>query len=239
MIALTIFLFRKDQIGKILLISFGVIAAVVLLILATGSKSLALMFPWRLSVATVPICFSLLLGWIAVNYVDDEKGRWLNFTNLLFALTILFLFSTYTNLTRYFGYLDNNSHYLKEHIVLNTPPDSVFVIPSDFSDFRMDATRAVFVDFKSHPYEPAKLVEWRKRMELLEEFENSPESRCELLTRISNYRSWQYLIADTNKIAELNCEFLEKKITIVEDRRNWVVYQLEESHKGVEAIHNE
>jgi hypothetical protein len=45
-----------------------------------------------------------------------------------------------------------------------TPESSVFLIPPQFENFRLNARRAVVVDFKSTPVNPGQLLEWYRRL---------------------------------------------------------------------------
>jgi hypothetical protein len=49
-----------------------------------------------------------------------------------------------------------------------TPVDAVVLVPPSFEAFRMEAGRAAYVDFKSHPYRADEVLEWRRRMGVAE-----------------------------------------------------------------------
>jgi hypothetical protein len=50
-----------------------------------------------------------------------------------------------------------------------TPPDSVLLTPLE-DDYRLGARRAVYVDWKSHPYLGAEVLEWWQRVEFVRQF---------------------------------------------------------------------
>jgi hypothetical protein len=46
----------------------------------------------------------------------------------------------------------------------NTPVDAVFLVPPDDSVFRLEAHRAIIVNFKHVPQLSAELIEWSRRL---------------------------------------------------------------------------
>jgi hypothetical protein len=46
----------------------------------------------------------------------------------------------------------------------NTPLDSLWVVPLDWKDFRLNAQRAIVADWSATPFYPADVIEWHRRM---------------------------------------------------------------------------
>lgn len=46
----------------------------------------------------------------------------------------------------------------------NTPLDSLWAVPLDWKDFRLNAQRAIVVDWSATPFYPADVIEWHRRM---------------------------------------------------------------------------
>ncbi len=160
-----------------------------------GDPTLALLFPWRISVVLVPVATAVLLarsatavppraaGWLAAVLLAASAGGGL-------AVTVLRI-----------GYGVNVEEravldYVREH----ARPGDVFLIPSKFPDrtkpargamsasftppprsvpgqslvavdlqsFRLSTGAPIFVDFKSIPYSAGEVQEWERRMRLVE-----------------------------------------------------------------------
>ncbi|MGD2026688.1 MAG: hypothetical protein PVI99_02645 [Anaerolineales bacterium] len=59
---------------------------------------------------------------------------------------------------------------LMQKIQSETPPDSLLVIPLRGGDYRLGARRAVYVDWKSHPYLGEEVLEWWARVAFVRSF---------------------------------------------------------------------
>lgn len=46
----------------------------------------------------------------------------------------------------------------------STPLDSLWIVPLDWKDFRLNAKRAIVVDWSATPFYPADVIEWHRRM---------------------------------------------------------------------------
>ena len=46
----------------------------------------------------------------------------------------------------------------------NTPVDSLWAVPLDWKDFRLNAQRAIVADWSATPFYPADVIEWHRRM---------------------------------------------------------------------------
>ena len=57
-----------------------------------------------------------------------------------------------------------------QKIQSETPPDSLLIIPLRGGDYRLGARRAVYVDWKSHPYLGEEVLEWWERVEFVRSF---------------------------------------------------------------------
>jgi hypothetical protein len=60
--------------------------------------------------------------------------------------------------------LDRDEAALFSWVRENTPRDAIFITPPSMERFRLDAQRAIIVDWKSPPLAPAELVEWYRRL---------------------------------------------------------------------------
>jgi len=163
--------------------------------IATESRPLALMFPWRISVLLVPLAtaviFARLLAW-------KPPGKWgerLSLAGLL-ALVAGGVVVTACGL----GYRMVDEHEIYDYVRSNAKPEDVYLlpvqfpavgtgrgavsntfappprakegtnqIPVDLQRFRLATGARIYVDFKSVPYAPAEVLEWHRRMTLAAE----------------------------------------------------------------------
>ncbi len=72
----------------------------------------------------------------------------------------------------------------------NTPEEAVFIIPTDWETFYMEANRAVFVSWKHAPQKAEDLVEWYRRIQMINRDENLFDPNIEHRRVIaSNYQN--------------------------------------------------
>lgn len=141
----------------------------------SGNLTLALSFPWRVSVIIFPIASSIALMsasyFVAVfiNYIVRKISiRIINITyyiNITFiALTaLIFMYGigkTYLNIRQ-------DIHTDTEKFVNNTKERwHVYLIPVEDENFRLSTGAPIFVDYKSHPYRDDEIIDWHKRIEI-------------------------------------------------------------------------
>lgn len=87
---------------------------------------------------------------------------------------------------------------LFRYVAESTPPDAQFVIPPDLDSFRLQAGRAVVVDFKALPMDRSSIVEWYHRLEAISGTRNPPTLKDFAL----GYKTW-----DAPRIEQLRCRY--------------------------------
>lgn len=186
LVAFSIYLVRRTRLFPLLLAPL--LAAMVLTVVQviTGNKSLALLFPWRISVFLVPIASAVVLATIvsvAFRIFSKPISRFTKplLAGILAAVLIL-------------GYLAVD----RTITLLNTPRRGVsastrfvastfqlgnlYLIPPDMASFRLAASVPIFIDYKSHPYKDTEIVEWFDRVEIARDFyASSGDSACSIL----------------------------------------------------------
>ncbi len=82
---------------------------------------------------------------------------------------------------RQFAAIDLFADRVKE----NTEPEAIVLIPARvrWQDFRLRSQRALFVDYKAHPFLPDELFEWRRRVQRSRRFHESPSGQRPSLCR--------------------------------------------------------
>ncbi|MFO0936289.1 MAG: DUF6798 domain-containing protein [Gemmataceae bacterium] len=185
-IVMGLFTIRKSILFRPLLTATVLAVLVTIVQWWTSNDTLALLFPWRLSVILVPLStmiFSALLGRFIPTSIS-KVSIW------FFALTGTFI------MTFGLGYRVNKQEWpLLRRIHEQSKTDDCFLIPtkfpavgkghgsmsasftppprsipgsnlipSDLQGFRLATGSPIYIDFKSIPYAPREVLEWEQRM---------------------------------------------------------------------------
>ncbi len=168
--------------------AIGLVAAVggTVVQVLTKSTTLALLYPWRVSVLLVPLASSLLLlraGEAAVEYFERAAPRRVP---LLAALSVaasiaLVVAGIGTTVLRFDQKLEGDEtlgllHYAETHRAAG----QTYLVPVAWRNFRMFAGVPVFVDYRFVPYNDTAVIEWHRRINLANEFYHTgAEMRCQ------------------------------------------------------------
>ena len=195
-IALGLLLVRGTGFGRAL--AFAALGSALLtgLQLIVRSDSLALAFPWRISVLLVPVATAII---VAKLLVYAPPGKWAELA------AIVGLFATVAGgvvvIACGLGYRTVDEREFYDHVRATAKPDDVYLIPTDFPKvgsgrgavsntfkppprakegtnqipvdlqrFRLATGARLYVDFKSVPYAADEVKEWRRRMTLAVDF---------------------------------------------------------------------
>lgn len=149
----------------------------------TGNDLLALLFPWRISVILVPLSSTLLLAagleWIAgrIHRVPAIVVRAAP-AACLTAVSLLMI----TGIARF--PLDQAAAESDPALPMMNAVRAVsaagdmYFIPPKMELFRIETGAPVFVDLKSIPYRDADVVEWFRRLLLVNNFYQPETDRC-------------------------------------------------------------
>lgn len=202
---------RSGRLFWILTTSFCTAVFLTLVQLGTGSNSLALLFPWRLSTYLVPLSMTILLAALASLVVDKLRHPsdvWLKGVTI-FSYSLILL-SLLVGGTRFSLDLQRHDTYpertLEEYVAANRKPGEIYLIPTKMQDFRLAAGAAVFIDFKAIPYQAEEVLEWYRRVQLADRFYKSGD--CYILGEIHQIAPVTYLVSETNQ-QEINCPGLD------------------------------
>jgi len=149
----------------------------------TGNDSLALLFPWRISVILVPLSSTLLLAaglqWVAGRLprapaigAHAAPAACLAAVSLLLAAGIARI-----PLDRAAAESDPALPMMHAVRSLSTAGD-VYVIPPKLESFRIVTGMPVYIDLKSTPYSGAEVVEWYRRLMRIIDFYQPDTDRC-------------------------------------------------------------
>jgi len=167
-------LVRRTRLFLVLVIPFLVAVGLTILQVLTGSKSLALLFPWRISVILVPLA-SALIAAAGISAVFRRFSRF--FTKVrslvLAGCLVLVLFLAYSGIKNTISLFQAPRVGLSgavQFATASSQPGDVYLIPTDWESFRLNSRAPVFVDFKSHPYRDTEVLEWYTRVQAAEGF---------------------------------------------------------------------
>lgn len=206
---------RRPRLAPILLLLFLASLSLTLLQLITGSYTLALLFPWRVSILLVPLSTALLVG-----YLSTQLAKWMEtlapnkrsiifITNglLIIVMSSAGLAGTIIKTQRPESYF-TLIKWVEEHV----KPSDLFLIPPHDDQFRLHAAVPVLIDQKSHPYKDVEVVEWDHRVELANSFYYAKENEeaCSALARITQDYPITHIVID--KRTSHQCTLLSQSI---------------------------
>ena len=214
MIASSLYLVRRTTLFPLLLIPFATSAILTMAQFLTGNKTLALLFPWRISAFLMPIALSVILAAIVSAGFRrfDERlsgiakplrvALWIG----ILILGVVGVRHTITNTNAPMAGLTTSSRFVAHTV----QPGNLYLVPPDMASFRLGARVPILVDFKSHPYKDTEVVEWFSRIKLAEAFyASSAETACGLLETLSaKYELTHAVLRSDSPIA--NCPMLRE-----------------------------
>lgn len=188
-VMVSIFVTRRERIGKVLLGTFlaSVISTTVQII--TGNHGLALLFPWRLSVFIVPISSSILIGYLVFGALRTLTTTWPALARPILAadiLIILILAGIGLNHLHTIPISSDLGHTpATRFVAANFQTGQVYLIPPEMESFRLAAGVPIVVDEKSHPYKDIEVIEWFERLRMaMDYYDSRGEEACQALTRL-------------------------------------------------------
>jgi hypothetical protein len=149
----------------------------------SGNDSLALLFPWRISVILVPLSSTLLLAagvqWIA-GRMDRVPGSIARAAPAacLAAISLLLIAGIARIPLDRAAAESNPALPMMNAIRARSAAGDAYFIPPKLESFRIETGMPIFVDLKSTPYSAADVVEWYRRLLLANDFYQKQTDRC-------------------------------------------------------------
>lgn len=211
LVILGIILARGSRLLPILLVTFLAALTLTALQILTGSLTLALLFPWRLSVILVPLATALLAAWLATRTLDwlARRGtgqlRWLETLSLATALVL-----GLAGVVRFKLESDRNradaARPMMAFVQATMAPGDVYLIPPRLQEFRLLTGAPIVADFKSIPYRDVEVLEWYERARHADWFyRDRPEYvDCSLLEEMRQNYGVTHVVLDSY-LLELSC----------------------------------
>lgn len=181
---------RKTKLFTILgLVTFGVLLLTLIQVI-TGSKSLALIFPWRVSVLLVPMGTTIIIAFCVTKFMDwikkpDAFDPWLRAASLIIIIGLMIAGAIRFQL-EIFKQQSDPALPMMEFVAAHKAPDDVYMIPSKMQNFRLITGAPVLVDFKSRPDRDQDVVDWYYRLQEISWFYNGSDDQCGVLQNIAD-----------------------------------------------------
>lgn len=199
-VGIAIYLVRKTALAAILLTSLLVAATLTIVQMVTGSSSLALVFPWRLSLFLAPISVSIIVAF-CISYAYKRVPEISRYERLLMLLALgILCFVVLSGALRMRSSFANvASGPMLEFVKRTTSPADIFIIPTDIDGFRLYARAAIVVDFESIPYKDVEVIEWYERVQSINLLYESQSNRhCEVLRSLSERYKVSHIVVRTH-----------------------------------------
>jgi len=150
------------------------------LVSVANRPQLLLLFPWRATVWLIPAAAALLLGHTIAILLKD-RAKW-----ILVCLGPLLAACSYR-------FVRGESHHgpdgdqgvaLARKIQPSERRRWSLLVPVDWEAVRLNAPAAIYVDFKSHPYQDAEVLAWWDRVSLARAVYSPGDKGCGALSRL-------------------------------------------------------
>lgn len=197
-VAVAIVLVRGTRLFLPLLVAFALMLVLTLVQALTGSTSLALLFPWRLSTVLVPVATTIMLAKL-VELCPCTERSWMQVTTA--GMTIAFAAAGIALMALRLGYRTSDDELpLLDFVRSTSGPGDVYLLPAripdlakttrgsssgdfkplaakradaalippDLQRFRLHTGRPIYVDFKAIPYKDTEVLEWYRRLKFAE-----------------------------------------------------------------------
>ncbi len=167
----------KKKIMPVLFIPVAITVVLSFLQYWSDSAILGMLFPWRVSVVLLPLSSIILISCLMIKLkflVNRNLMPYLTFP----VLSLIFLIGIYGSKANYHVFskrMPSEINDVYNYIDSTKKKNDLFFIPIELEDFRLETGVPIFVDWKSHPYKPAELVEWYERIKIAKQV-ISPDS---------------------------------------------------------------
>ena len=230
MILLAIYLARGSPLSEILAVGAGAALLLTLVQLLTGSHSLALLFPWRITTYLVPLASAVLAGWFARSVADRlaRGNRSLQPAGLrtgwaeprvpqiaravsLAVMALSVVSGLVWSALQFAQQRADPARSALAFVESQREPGQVYLIPPRLQDFRLVTGAPAMVDFKSIPYRGDQVLEWYDRLRLADLIyrDQVEQVNCERLADAAREYGVTHLVLDQDLLG-LNCPGLRR-----------------------------
>lgn len=131
-------------------------------------KFLALAFPWRTSVFIAPLSSMIILSFL-IDKINFKKG-YLKLISLLCFLIFSAFFFIKSHYLKDLNAVFKKKLILAHKIKLNYNVIDQLLVPGNLDYIRLNTGIPIFIDWKHHAFKYDEIIEWRERLDLVNEF---------------------------------------------------------------------
>ena len=173
---LTVRLTRTWWAGIVLTVCLILAVATALTVDVTRDMTLAMMFPWRITVFLVPVATLTVIVWLLRPIAERIAHVKTLFIVAACLMLVCLGVGTYLTLAAPDPTSERAVRALRA-----AEPSGVGLIPPELGNVRLNTPAAVYVDWKSHPYASADLAEWQRRIAAVKSAETDDGAFCRLV----------------------------------------------------------
>lgn len=150
----------------------------------TGNATLALLFPWRISVVLVPLATSLILGWLASRPFPYSQRLarlpQLGHVGVLVLILFLMIIGAARFSLEHQRQRTDPARPLLDYVAANKTKGDLYLTPLSMEEFRLATGAPILADFKAIPYRADEVIEWYRRVRLIDWFYHT-QNQCDFL----------------------------------------------------------
>jgi hypothetical protein len=227
----------RSVLFPVLALAVAASALLTALQLITGSETLALLFPWRLTVFLVPVSAALVLaaatkallalgrlaGGVGSRFTDHpDRLRAAGRAGAAVLAGLVISVSIVAGAERIIRLdAEPKPSPIGRAIAAARLPGDLYLTPPMAYALRIDAAIPVYVDYKTHPYKDSEVLEWRRRLRQSTRAYAGGRLRCERLRLTTREEGITHVIV--RKPTRGRCSFLDKSYAV----DDYTVYSVE------------
>jgi hypothetical protein len=199
---------RKSLFPIVLILTVFMILLCVIQML-TANNTLALLFPWRISILLVPLAVSVLLADLVTRVMDAwqptaRAEKWVRTLSLV-AISALMVVGVVRFQVERAGQLANPANPMMNYVAAHKSSGEIYLIPKNrLENFRLMTGAAILVDFDSIPYRDKDVMEWYERMQYTSWYYGTPQggTPCKaLMDLVTKYGVTEAVVEQSDKFA--------------------------------------
>jgi hypothetical protein len=220
LVGISLWVFRREQIGIILAVPFAVAVFGAGAALLTHDAQLALIAPWRTSIFLVPLTFSLLLARglsvvmerLEVSDSSTRLVRWAVFGMVALGLSFTVVRGSEQKFASYIS-LKQPAHLA--FVRAQSRSGDLYLTQSRDQNFRLATLTPQFVSWKTHPYKDIEVIEWYARIRRVdhifsfEDMDGRRSLNCDALAQLARDYPLTHVLVNVREVpGRIECPLL-------------------------------